>query len=132
MMKKILLFLAICFAGFIYLAAQDTASCNQITVYSEHGWIMKAKNDNSTPAKLKFRWTTQGTNSSGEIVNSIAEESQQMTLNPNELRQLFTAPQDPNKEITYVFVDIVIIQCDPISMQDLINEKKKAKIESGQ
>jgi hypothetical protein len=93
---------------------------------------MKAKNDNSTPAKLKFRWATQGTNSSGEIVNSIAEESQQMTLNPNELRQLFTAPQDPNKEITYVFVDIVIIQCDPISMQDLINEKKKAKIESGQ
>lgn len=133
-MKKQIIFTTLFFSLFLITCTygQDTITNGMLTVWSEQGWIIKAKNIDSMPVKFKFSWTTQGTNSNGEIVYSVTEESQLITLNPNELRHFFTAPQDPNKQITYVFIDIKITEYDPVTMEDLMEEKRKAKIESGQ
>jgi hypothetical protein len=131
-MKKILfsvvMILALCYAGF----AQDTVSYGNVTVWSEQGWIIKARNTGQAPATFKFTWVTEGRNQQGEVVNSITEESQAIKLSPNETRQLFTAPQDQQRLLTYVFKNFAIIEYKVETMQDLINEKQQARRRSTQ
>jgi hypothetical protein len=112
--------------------AQDTISHGSITVWSPQGWIIKAKNTANIPTMFRFSWITTGTNDKGEVVSSITEESQMINMNPLEERQLFTAPQDPNRQITYVFGSFQIIEYIPVTMEYLIEEKRQAKIRSGQ
>ncbi len=127
MKTKKLLSLVVILLMSIGLSAQDTATANngRLIVWSEQGWIMKAHSD--TPVTFKFTWTTEGTNKNGEIVSSATEESQKIKLSSDETRHLFTAPQDPNKEITYVFKNIIIYVDIEETMQDIHDEKLRLK-----
>ncbi len=130
-MKKaaiILLLITIAYNCF----AQDTVTHGNITVWIEQGWIIKAKNSQPMPVTFRFSWTTTGTNQEDEVVSEITEESQNITLNGNELRHLFTAPQDPNKEVKYTFSNIIITDYIFKTKEDWAEEKRKAKIQSGQ
>jgi hypothetical protein len=109
-MKKTLL-ISLMTACFILPSfAQSSAIKGDLTVYTPQGWIMKAKNAGDKTITFKFTWVTEGTNKAGEVVSTKTEESESLTIAPREEQQLFTAPQDPQKEITYVFKDIVITQ----------------------
>ena len=107
-------------------SAQNTATKGQLTVWSEQGWMMKARNTGNVPLTFKFTWTTTGTNSAGEVTSTLTEESQLLILNPNEERHLFTAPQDPNKKITYVFGNIIITEYNPMWIRGKAKRERDA------
>ena len=127
-----LLSLIIWFSKSGHIIARKTVSYGNATVCSEQGWIIKARNTGQAPAIFKFTWLTEGSNQQGALVNSTTEESQTIRLSPNETRQLFTAPQDQQSLITYVFKNFAIIEYKVETMQDLINEKQQARRRSGQ
>lgn len=132
-MKSVNLFLPFIFFFLLHnsIIAQDTITQGSITVWSPQGWIIKAKNTATIPVMFRFSWTTTGTNDKGEVVSSITEESQMIKMNPLEERQLFTAPQDPNKKITYVFGDFRILENIPVT-KEYEAEQKRRRVQSGQ
>lgn len=105
-----------------------------LVVWSDEGWIIKAQNTWLGTITYKFSWTTEGTDKEGNVISSVNEESTVLTLLSKETRHLFTAPQDPKREITYTFKNIIITyyQHDKPTMDELIEEKKRAVRESGQ
>ncbi|MCK9611807.1 MAG: hypothetical protein WC401_08755 [Bacteroidales bacterium] len=133
-MKTLLLSLFFTTIFFSQLSAQGKATQGNLVVWSDEGWIIKAENKWLGTITFKFSWVTEGTDKEGKIVSSVREESSVYKLLSKEVRQLFTAPQDPKKEITYVFKDIVItmFHYEQPTMQELIEEKKQAAIKSGQ
>ena len=121
--------------GSIFAQKQRAVEGNLI-VYAEQGWILKAQNQADGYLDFKFKWTTIGTDGNHNVVSSSTEESNLTTLNPFESRQFFTAPQDPNRQITYVFDSIEITYYRYQSKVERLNEelrlKQEAKQKSGQ
>ena len=117
-MKK---FISICILLlFISVTAysQSFAELYGVEVYTQEGWKIKAKNSTDEYRIYTFSFVTEGTNKLGEVVNSIEETVGPATLLPNEERDLFTAPQDPQKEITYIFKDIKLIKVEQVSVSN--------------
>lgn len=125
-MKSISIALFMILFSCLNIVAQDTASSGQLMVWSEQGWMMKAKNTGSEKVVFRFTWTTTGTNSKGEVVSTLTDASQFITLNPGEERHLFTAPQDPNKNITYTFNHILIndYKTEPVKTELQIKQEE--------
>jgi len=130
-MKKTILISLMTFCFMLPSFAQSSATKGDLTVYTPQGWIMKAKNAGDKTITFKFTWVTEGTNKADEVVSTKTEESESLTIAPREERQLFTAPQDPQKEITYVFKDIIITQYSvSLDLQEFERQKmiqKKSK-----
>jgi len=88
--------------------AQSSDELSGVKVYTMEGWIVKAKNNTKDDVRYSFTYTTEGTDRSGNVVSSINETYENGVLNSEEERSLFTAPQDPKKEITYKITNIKI------------------------
>lgn len=124
-MKKLLVSLLFTLSFFCVIA-QDSAQKDELMVWSDQGWILKAKNLGEKWITFKFTWVTEGRNSAGELVSSTTEESRELKLNPNEEIRIITAPQDPNKQIVYTFTGIVITQYNAKTKEDFAREKRDA------
>lgn len=126
-MKKLIILLLFILSG-IFTFAQDSAQKEDLTVWSDQGWILKAKNTGEKWVTFKFTWVTEGRNSAGELVSSTNEESRELGLNPKDEIRIITAPQDPKKEIVYTFTNIVITQYSAKSKEDFAREKMNARM----
>lgn len=98
--------------------SQNHAEFDGVEVYTPEGWKIKAKNNTGKYCIYTFSFVTEGTNQLGEVVSSTEETIGPANLQPNEERDLFTAPQDPKKEITYIFKDIKLIKVEWISVSN--------------
>jgi hypothetical protein len=108
-MKKNLLAYTILLLFSVTGFSQVEAELDGVKVYTLEGWKIKAKNSRDEIRIYTFSFVTEGRNKSGEVVYSVKETYGPATLQPNEERDLFTTPQDPNKEITYTFNAIKLI-----------------------
>jgi hypothetical protein len=111
----------ICLVLFIYplcIFSQNTeisGELNGVKVYTMEGWIIKAINSTGVTHKYSFSYVTEGKNSNGDIVSTTTDTFGPATINANEEKQLFTAPQDPNKKITYKFTSIQMLTSESVS-----------------
>lgn len=103
-----LLFSSVLLLFTICVYSQSSDELNGVKVYTLEGWIVKAINNNSYNCKYSFSYDTEGTNSSGEVVSNTSDTFGPSAINANEEKQLFTAPQDPYKKITY---KLQILKC---------------------
>jgi hypothetical protein len=108
-MKKNLMCLTILLLFSATGFSQLESTLNNVKVYTLEGWKIRAKNSSNEIRNYSFSFVTEGVDKSGEVVYLVEETYENATLQPNEERDLFTAPQDPNKEITYTFHTIKMI-----------------------
>lgn len=96
----ILLLTSVC----VLSQAQSQASSAEsagVKVYSSQGYFVKAKNSNDYACYYSFTYTVKGYDEDGKNVSTEEETVTDSTLDKNEARELFTAPTDPDKKITY-------------------------------
>jgi len=114
-MKKLLLLSSVLLLFTLFAYSQSSDELNGVKVYTLEGWIVKAINNNSYNCKYSFSYDTEGTNSSGEVVSTTSDTFGPSTINANEEKQLFTAPQDPNKKITYKITNIKMLTSEKVA-----------------
>jgi len=117
-MKKIGLISLILLLFPLYIFSQNAeiyGELNGVKVYTMEGWIIKAKNNTGVQHKYSFTYVTEGKNSNGDVVSTTTDNFGPATIDANEERQLFTAPQDPNKKITYKFISIQMLTSEPVN-----------------
>jgi hypothetical protein len=85
----------------------SSAECDHVKVYSPQGYYVKARNYNDFACYYSFTYIVTGYNNKGDIVSKTEEKIKDLTLEakegtePKEGTELFTAPVDPQKNITY-------------------------------
>jgi len=126
-MKKIMLIWMASIFISVTVYSQEDVVLDGVKVYTQEGWKIKAKNFNNIYCIYSFSFVTEGTNKSGEVVYSKEETFGPATLTPYEERDLFTAPQDRNKEIIYTFKNIKLIKVKPVSKQEMIQNAKSGR-----
>ena len=114
-MKNLILICMVLLFVSVSVYSQDYAETDQIKVYTPEGWKIKAKNKVNKYLIYTFSFVTEGTNNLGEVVSSVEETIGPNSLQPYEERDLFTAPQDPDKEIKYTFKSIKMIKVEEVS-----------------
>lgn len=96
--------------GFTQPMTASSITNGPITVYTDNGYYVKAKNSDVATYVFSFRYETTGYTVSTAAwskypvytpVSTITEEYNNVTINGNEERNLFTAPVDPNKQKEY-------------------------------
>jgi hypothetical protein len=111
MMKKLILIISgvLILASVCILSQAQSSSPSQpssaesggVKVYSQQGYYVNAKNSNDYACYYSFTYITKGYNNKGDIVSENTESIKDLTIEANEQRTLFTAPVDPQKNITY-------------------------------
>lgn len=94
----------------ICLSQQAQVRC-EVVVINEQGHILKAQNKGNQSITFRISFVTEGRNQSGAVVSSVKEHSGYFELKSNEIRQILTAPKDPQNKITYSFKNVVITEC---------------------
>lgn len=89
----------------------ESFSLKNLTVYVDNGWIIKARNDGEYTLTYGFTYVTEGTNKNGDVVFSDTAGYKNLTIKPHEENRIITSPQDPQREITYIFKDIRVTMC---------------------
>lgn len=95
------------FSGY---AQKSDFSC-EVSIVTEHGNMIKARNNGQQTVTFRITYVTEGRNQTGEMVSSVKEQSEYIEIGPGEEIQIYTAPRDPQGKITYVFKNIVITEC---------------------
>ena len=81
-----------------------------VTVYTENGYYINAKNESSRAWIFSFRYVTEGYTLTYDedtdeqiytLVNSTEEVYENLMIYPGEDRALFTAPVSSNRDISY-------------------------------
>jgi hypothetical protein len=97
--------------------------CKNVKVYSNNGYYVKAVNSGSNPWKFSFRYETVGYQVSSAAwakypvyteVSRTEDEYRNVTIEPQEERNLFTAPQDPGKKTVYFIRVLDVFFCEEI------------------
>lgn len=83
----------------------------EVVVSNEQGRILKAQNNGNQSITFCISYVTEGKNQNGAVVSSVKEHSGYIELRANEIRQILTAPKDPQNKITYTFRNVVITEC---------------------
>lgn len=116
-------------------ASSTSATQGAVTVWSDEGYTMKARNEGSETVTVRFTYSVVGRNAAGDVVSTVSEEYQ-VGLQPRETRHLFTVPQDPARKVAYAFGDVAItgVRIEPRRMttQEAADEKRRARQRSGQ
>jgi len=110
-MKHCYIVIIMFFTLIIIAEAQSTAVSGSLTVYSEDGSVLIAKNNSQQSIRYRISYVIEGRNSSKVRVNSRQEQTDIMTIGAGETQQIFVAPQDPERKITYRFKNIIITEC---------------------
>jgi len=110
-MKQCHIVIFMFFALVIIVPAQSTAVSGSLTVYSEDGSVLFAKNSSQQSIHFRISYVIEGRNSSKMLVNSRQEQTDMVTIGADETQQIFVAPQDPARKITYRFKNIIITEC---------------------
>jgi hypothetical protein len=126
-------FVFILFFGLLFKSTcfgQSTVTHRYLTVWIDQGWIIKATNGHTNQVSCKISWTTVGKNAAGEEVSreEMVEPYYMITVGGNQESRIITAPQDPNKEITYTFENVKILiesYQEVWTMEDHMLEKKR-------
>ncbi len=97
--------------------------CGKVKVYSDNGYYVKAVNSGSNPWKFSFRYETVGYQVSSAAwakypvyteVSRMTDEYTNVTIESQEERNLFTAPQDPSKKTVYFIRVLEVYPCEEI------------------
>ncbi len=95
--------------------AQSETELNGVKVYTREGWIVKSKNTTGVLHRYSFSYVTEGTDREGKVVSSTDETFGPATIEANEERHLFTAPQDRNRKITYKITNLQMLSSEAAS-----------------
>jgi hypothetical protein len=126
-MKKALLTIGILVFCSLYAFSQPKAASSvtagSVTVYSDNGYYIKAKNSDSKAWTFSFKYETTGYTVSTAAwskypvytpVNTITEEYKNVTIQANEQRDLFTAPVANDKATEYYIKVIEVYDAKPV------------------
>lgn len=81
-----------------------------VTVYTDNGYYVNARNESSYTYQFSFRYVTEGYTTTYEegpsepiytLVSSIEDVYENVLILPGEQRSLFTAPVSSNSDISY-------------------------------
>jgi len=108
--------LALAAAGVLLFAQAkpSEAQSDGVKVYTQQGYYIKAKNSNNYAVKYSFSYTQTGYNDKGEVVSKEEMQDRNRTLLAGEERQLFTAPTNPQKRISYLITIDRVFDVTPI------------------
>jgi hypothetical protein len=110
-MKQCYIVIIMFFTLVIVTPAQSTAVSGSLTVYSEDGSVLNAKNSSQQSIRYRISYVIEGRNSNKALVNSRQEQTDILTIGAGETQQVFVAPKDPERKITYRFKNIIITEC---------------------
>ena len=105
-----------------------------VTVYTDNGYYVNARNESTYTYEFSFRYVTEGYTTTYEewsiypvytLVNSIEEVYENVLILPGEQRSLFTAPVSSNSDISYW---ITITEVYDVTMRLSVEEAHNMKM----
>jgi len=119
-----------------YSLPQDTSSvqvADGVTVYTDNGYYVNARNESSHTYEFSFRYVTEGYTTTYEewsiypiytLVNSIEDVYENVLILPGEQRSLFTAPVSSNSDISYwITITEAYDVKNLMTVEEMINER---------
>ncbi len=107
---------------------------DSVTVYTDNGYYVNARNESSHTYEFSFRYVTEGYTTTYEewsiypvytLVNSIEDVYENVLILPGEQRSLFTAPVSSNSDISYW---ITITEVYDVTMRLSVEEAHNMKM----
>ncbi len=107
---------------------------DSVTVYTDNGYYVNARNESSNTYEFSFRYVTEGYTTTYEewsiypvytLVNSIEDVYENVLILPGEQRSLFTAPVSSNSDISYW---ITITEVYDVTMRLSVEEAHNMKM----